>query len=61
MPVWLYLQLLHQLHLQRHEHVEQLRDVITAFYQLLLDIGQFTLFSDGIQILQTKTLCFGIQ
>lgn len=26
-----YLQLLHQLHLQRHERIEQLTDVSTAF------------------------------
>lgn len=48
MPVWLYLQLLHQLHLQYHECVEELIDALSALRQLLLDVGQIILFPDGI-------------
>lgn len=48
MPVWLYLQLLHQLHLQDHESVEQLSDALIALRQLLLDVGQIIFFPDGI-------------
>ena len=48
MLVRLYLQLFHQLHLQDHECVEQLTDALSALRQLLLDVGQISLFPDGI-------------
>lgn len=42
-----HLQLLHQLHLQHHELIEQLTDVSAAFQDHLLNVGQFRLLSNG--------------
>ena len=43
-----HLQLLYQLHLQGHEHVEQLRDVLAVFQYLHLDVDQVGLISNGV-------------
>lgn len=40
-----HLELLYQLHLQRHEPIVQFSDVLTVFHYLRLNIGQFRLIT----------------